>query len=809
MDKKGLLANEDIRYVVFLLVLSGLFFLPAVLHPNSLIYPTFSPHSDLTVIHWPKERLLTESVERYGQFPLWSPLILSGMPLMSNQLAMLFYPLNVLFLLLPLNLAFNLLFIIHIFLAGAGLYLFMRRGLGTSGLAATIAALSFMFTGKLLAHVAGGHVSMVGTVAWLPWAFLFTHLALSKKEVLYSLLAGLALALQVTTHTQILVYTAYALLAYSLGQMWASRRADGWLTSLTSSLKVLAPIPLVFVLLGAVQILPLVEMTPYSNRALSLSEASAYSLSPLTLFVGLFLPSHRAGHELTVYLAFLPLVLALLAVVRERSRPVLFFGGLALFGLIFTLGTATPLFTIVYYLLPGLRWVRTPSRAIFFVALAVAVLAGYGFDVLTAKGWNIRARRRLTLAGIAVVLVCLLLAVGLLFFYGQVSRATVGLAVFPSLSIGLVILGASRRGFPSRISRTGLHSHAPMKPTERTEKEKQAFVAAPDAWDNTTQSASSVTKIRVGWFHISVRPLGAVMVAVLLLDLWSFDHSLLLLASQEEAFAPQREVAEYLAAQPGVFRVYSPSYSLPPHVAARFGLQLVDGVEPVHLARYDEFMSLAGGYPLDSFSVTIPPFPQGQEIAEAHRHTRPHLALLGLLNARYLAAEFPMESEHLKLKKQIGRTYVYENELALPRAFVVFQTRPAPAITLDELTASFDPEALALVEGGRDLDGAGPFQEATITRLTPDEMVVNVELEAPGFLVLSEMWYPGWRAYDNGRPVPLYRTDYVLRGLYLDPGPHTVQVVYEPWTFKVGFWISLGCAAGLTLYLLIKAFRRL
>lgn len=763
MDKKGLLANEDIRYVVFLLVLSGLFFLPAVLHPNSLIYPTFSPHSDLTVIHWPKERLLTESVERYGQFPLWSPLILSGMPLMSNQLAMLFYPLNVLFLLLPLNLAFNLLFIIHIFLAGAGLYLFMRRGLGTSGLAATIAALSFMFTGKLLAHVAGGHVSMVGTVAWLPWAFLFTHLALSKKEVLYSLLAGLALALQVTTHTQILVYTAYALLAYSLGQMWASRRADGWLTSLTSSLKVLAPIPLVFVLLGAVQILPLVEMTPYSNRALSLSEASAYSLSPLTLFVGLFLPSHRAGHELTVYLAFLPLVLALLAVVRERSRPVLFFGGLALFGLIFTLGTATPLFTIVYYLLPGLRWVRTPSRAIFFVALAVAVLAGYGFDVLTAKGWNIRARRRLTLAGIAVVLVCLLLAVGLLFFYGQVSRATVGLAVFPSLSIGLVILG-------SQLEETRFFS--------KNQVSRGAF-------------------------------LGAVMVAVLLLDLWSFDHSLLLLASQEEAFAPQREVAEYLAAQPGVFRVYSPSYSLPPHVAARFGLQLVDGVEPVHLARYDEFMSLAGGYPLDSFSVTIPPFPQGQEIAEAHRHTRPHLALLGLLNARYLAAEFPMESEHLKLKKQIGRTYVYENELALPRAFVVFQTRPAPAITLDELTASFDPEALALVEGGRDLDGAGPFQEATITRLTPDEMVVNVELEAPGFLVLSEMWYPGWRAYDNGRPVPLYRTDYVLRGLYLDPGPHTVQVVYEPWTFKVGFWISLGCAAGLTLYLLIKAFRRL
>ncbi len=752
-------ADSDLFFIALLLALSGLFFLPAVLHPSSLIYPTFSPHSDLTVIHWPKERLLTETLERYGQFPLWTPLILSGMPLMSNQLAMLFYPLNLVFLVLPLNVAFNLLFIIHVFLAGAGLYLFMRQGLGASGPASTIAALSFMFTGKLAAHVAGGHVSMVGTLAWLPWAFLFTHLALSKGDVLYSLLAGLALALQAATHTQLLIYTAYALLAYSLVQTWASRRADRWLTQ---SLKVLIPIPLVFVLLGAVQILPLVEMAPYSNRVLSLGQASAYSLSPLTLFVGLFLPSSKAGHELTIYLGFLPLVLALLALVHERSRPVLFFGGLALFCLIFTLGINTPLFAIVYYLLPGLSWMRTPSRAVFLVALAVAVLAGYGFDALTIKKWSFRARRRLPLVGISAIVVCLLLAGGFMALYGQVSRGTVGLAFFPLLSIGLVILVAEG-----------------------------------------------------GWYFRSVRSLGAAMIVVLLLDLWSFDHPLLLFKSQAEAFAPQQEVAEYLAGQPGIFRVYSPSYSLPQHVAARFGLQLVDGVEPVHLARYDEFMSLAGGYPLEGFSVTIPPFPAGQEIAEAHRHTRPNLALLGLLNARYLAAEFPiefsmefpMESEHLELKKQIGRTHVYENRLALPRAFVVFRARAASVVPLDALTADFEPGALALVEGGRDLDGSGPFQEATVIRLTPNEMVVEVELEAAGFLVLSEMWYPGWRAYDNGRAVPLYRADYILRGLYLDPGPHKVQLVYQPWTFKVGLWISLTTLAGLVVCLIVYLLR--
>ncbi len=67
----------------------------------------------------------------------------------------------------------------------------------------------------------------------------------------------------------------------------------------------------------------------------------------------------------------------------------------------------------------------------------------------------------------------------------------------------------SRHGFPSRISRTGLRSHAPMKPAERTEDAEQAFTAVPDAWDNMAHSVTSVTKIRVGWFHNSARHLQA------------------------------------------------------------------------------------------------------------------------------------------------------------------------------------------------------------------------------------------------------------------------------------------------------------
>ena len=748
-SKEAISKKADWVCIGLILTLSGLFFLPVITHPNRIIYPSFAQYSDLTVIHWPKEFLIAETFNRYDQLPLWTPLILSGMPLASNQLAMLFYPPNLLCLFLPINAVLNGLFIAHLFWAGAGLYLFIRRGLAASVAASLIAALTFMFSGKLLAHVAAGHASLIGAVAWLPWAFLCTHLALAERKLLYSLFAGVILALQATLHTQILIYTAYILLAYALFQLLtAPSQGNGpWWRKLLRDSLLLAPVPLTFLLVGAIQILPLIEMMGHSNRALSLSEASAFSLSWLTLFVGLLLPTGRGGHEMVIYLGWVPLSLSPLAWRRRVDPRVLFFVGLAVFSLLFALGSHTPLFDLCYYLLPGFRWLRTPARAWFLLALATAILAGYGFDALTTETWSIRGRRRLTVGGMYVAFSCLLLGAGLITIDGQASRATISLALLPIASLGLIILTVQ-----GKLNRQGL--------------------------------ALTTTLL-------------------LLVDLWSFDRPLLLFQSPEQAFAPQREVAQYLAAQEGLFRVYSSSYSLPQHLAARSGLQLVDGVEPVHLWRYDRFMSLAGGYPFPGFSVTVPPFPPDQDLAQVHRDTRPNLTLLGLLNARFLAAEFLMDYEDLTLLKVTGRTHIYENERALPRAFVVGQVKVISdeEKILSEL-ALFDPKKLAILEEkpGWSLDGPSLFQEVEVTFYSPNKIVVQANLSSPGLLVLSELWYPGWRAYDNDREVKIHLANYLLRSVYLEEGQHTVEFVYDPLSSEVGRWISAGAVLGLVVY---------
>jgi hypothetical protein len=234
-----------------------------------------------------------------------------------------------------------------------------------------------------------------------------------------------------------------------------------------------------------------------------------------------------------------------------------------------------------------------------------------------------------------------------------------------------------------------------------------------------------------------------------------------------EAFAWGDEAARYLARQgpaPDAFRCYSPSYSLPQHTALRRGLFLADGTDPIQLEYYADLLAAAGGYTVDHYSPTLPPVLDDTS-------ARPNAALLGLLSVRYVAAGFPVDAEGLVLREKMGATYVYENEWFRPRAFVVAESGPG-SIADAVLVETFRP---------------GP---ATVVTYTPNRIVVEAGLDEPGLLVLTEIWYPGWRAEANGREVPIERVAGALRGIPLDAGAWTVELRYNPWTTWLGLALS-------------------
>jgi hypothetical protein len=403
-----------------------------------------------------------------------------------------------------------------------------------------------------------------------------------------------------------------------------------------------------------------------------------------------------------------------------------------LLAILFALGTATPLFKFAYGWLPGFRWVRTPARVFLPASLAVAVLAGLGAQRLVTQG-----ARWWTPAGVGFGALAMALGMGLAVFFGQVNRAALGLALLPPLA--MVVLGLT--------------------------------------------------------IHRRLSPRLALTVLTLLIfaDLASFDLTLVRFLSPAQAFAGGEKVAAYLAGQPGLFRIYSPSYSLPSHVAAQAALQTADGVEPVHLAVYDRFMALAGGYTDPAFSVAIPPFPPDRPLAEAFRDVQPDLRLLGLLNVEYLASAFRMDWPGLSPIAEIDGTYLYRNQHALPRAWVVDIPVGDAAAQSDEDWATqlhdlADQSALALTRGD---------YAAHVTQYQPDRIEVELRSPGEGLLVLSEIVYPGWRAMVDGQERPVQQVSGILRGVAIAGGEHRVVASYDPPSVRWGKSLSLIALVGL------------
>jgi len=105
---------------------------------------------------------------------------------------------------------------------------------------------------------------------------------------------------------------------------------------------------------------------------------------------------------------------------------------------------------------------------------------------------------------------------------------------------------------------------------------------------------------------------------------------------------------------------------------------------------------------------------------------------------------------------------------------------------------------------------SGPLDsdsEVKITNYTPESVSISSNLLNNGFLVLSDTYYPGWKAFVDGRETKIYRADYILRGVYLAKGKHQVKFIYDPLSFKVGKYISLFTLLSLFLAMGIVKFK--
>jgi hypothetical protein len=144
---------------------------------------------------------------------------------------------------------------------------------------------------------------------------------------------------------------------------------------------------------------------------------------------------------------------------------------------------------------------------------------------------------------------------------------------------------------------------------------------------------------------------------------------------------------------------------------------------------------------------------------------------------------------------QSGDVKIYENLDTLPRAFMVPQAISAPndAAALTTMrAASFDPAQTVVLNGAQNVGQVGNLAyKADIVSYEPERVVIETDGAGAGWLVLTDAWYPGWRATVDGSPVDIARADVLFRAVPVPAGRHRVEFVYAPVSLWIGAGISL------------------
>lgn len=344
------------------------------------------PVGDFTHQYWPLRRFVARELSA-GRLPLWNPYLWGGQPGLADPQAAAFYlPVVISSLLWGAEFsvfALELEVIAHVIWAGWGAYFLARRLISRETVLGPLSAgLTFALSGYLTGFPLQ-QVTIAETVAWTPWWLLALHHAAHaeplQRRVAASVLAGIVFAFAILAgHPQSALYLGYLGLVYVGFQVWRGSRVAWW----RRLIPIVLP-PLLAIGLSAAQLLPTLDFIARSQRAALDYEFVSTGMAWDEL-VTLLYPNFVGATPL--YLGPVVVILALLGFFSQRERAEkLFWAGAAAAGVLLAIGGRSPLYQLFYLGVPGWGRVRDQERVLLVIALAGALLAGWGVAALTSS----------------------------------------------------------------------------------------------------------------------------------------------------------------------------------------------------------------------------------------------------------------------------------------------------------------------------------------------------------------------------------------------------------------------------------------
>ena len=553
---------------------------------------------------------------------------------------------------------------------------------------------------------------------------------------------------------------------------------------------------------------------------------TSYSLPPWQLpsilmpeLFGTFLDDTYWGGrnfwELPLYIGVVPLIFAVFAVFSNDSQTKkkykTTFLALAGFSIIYAFGSYFPIFNFVYYL-PFFDMLRKPSIILFLSAFSLSMLSGLGIDsVLEAPN----GRKRTTEAKKISTLIKLL-------SFGVVLTILATIIILSQrsyiLSIADQMLTKRYESFTSDVHQLkyGIEYYRERIPGAYNHIVKSLVVFA-----ILTSSGALLIYVYANKI-VSSRRFKMLVLVVIVLDLWLFGFKYIKVEDPISMFPPNTDrcmYEEWRTDDFGVYRVFDTldlnslegtSDCFSQYLTMRQGVETIWGDDSTVLHTYKEFtdstLNLFNGSA--SSDVTLNP------------------KILGMMNVKYVITGEPVSVDGLVLKRiqptyeyvgylrtdETKEVFVYENMEYLPRAFVVHDAdiiEDEEKAVSEILGVGFDPKNRVIFHEdiGVELENHGSFETASMVVVSPNEIQIDIETPSPGFLVMSQNWYPGWKAYDNGELKETHRANGIFTAIPIDEGEHDIRFVYDPAPPKVGAYTTLATAVFLASTIVYQIYR--
>jgi len=805
---------------------------------------------DLGPYFIPPRFFWVESIKN-GDFPLWNPYQFSGHPFFANPQHAVAYPLNGLFFLLPFDIAFNAIIILHFFMGGLFIYLFVRdlKGHHTGAL---ISGLVFMLSGYLLS--VHSLLTCLLSVIWTPLIMMFFRKAMLRPGLKNEILTAVFMTLSFLGGGIEIVYGNFLILLL-MGifspQIQASQEGDRSGSPLQPRHNVVpeaykdAPIPhsffvgaalrgrpvgmflrfrsliivcIFFLFLSAIQLIPFLELWIHSIRGKGLSyrEATVWSFAPKDVLL-FFLPDVY-GYFVdmkkywinqcwlkTLYTGGLPFILSFFYFFTPFSREEggkrsgespWFYLSLIVLSLFLSLGRYNPLYLFVFQYVPFFGGIRYPVKFLYIFILALSVTAGLGFQRLTESSWeggHRKLKNLLLLLSLGSGFLLLLFVLG----HNEIESFLKGKGIdcpdFNFLSVNLF--------------------HA-----------KRFFFYL--ALFFLTMRVGTELKWRV-WAK-------ALLVLFLAADL--FGNMGFYGREKSSDYFRKTRAQEIISSDPGRLRVFSTAKTISQDVTILLGhATYVDSLKEKHLPTLNLLHRLR-----DAWGIDVVRLKRTEDLYRAFIGA-PSISsnrLADLYSIKYVISVSPIEKDprfeliYARLEGLEGKREdllsentmkLYRNRDPLQRAWLVKDYRVMDAASILAILSdkAFNPrEEVLFEEEPAEGDRSGsPLQKKKdvgephggLPELISERnnfLRLSVEAKQDSFLVLSDTYFPGWKAYVDGRPVKIFRANYNFRAVPIPAGKHEVKFIYHPMSFGIGILVTCVGIIGILVTGFSSRFKR-